>query len=266
MSDGRLLVRAAWLVVLLAGAALGEARQSTTDARAAVELDHVYVYAPARSSEAAVVEALTRAGILVTAQRNVFPDGVVGRYVRFANAYLEVLWYDGTTATDPDTRRRAGWETTSASPFGVGLRRVTGGPKELPFPSRGYTPPWYEPGMEMRFLSAEADVKGPSLFVIPDERTHPSSESLERELAAAPSDELRRRLNSRVHPLGVHHVTGVRIVVLGSAVSDAARMLTEAGIVQIAGGSEPLLVITFDNAARRASKDLRPTLPLVLNY
>lgn len=255
-------------VLLTCGASACRGRPSTPlgGPHSAVELDHVYVYAPERSTEAAVVAALTRAGLQVSVQRNEFPDGVVGRYVRFDNAYLEVLWYDGVASTDADTRRRARWETTGASPFGVGMRRVNGAPKDLPFPTRAYTPPWYEPGMEMRFLGAEADTQVPSLFVVPPERAQPDTATLERELATAPSEQLTRRLSSRVHALGVHRVTGARIVIRGSDVSDAARMLTESGVVRIAGGNESLLVLAFDNERRRESRDLRPVLPLVLNY
>jgi hypothetical protein len=259
----------ALLVVLLACTASACQSRPSTSLRgplSVVELDHVYLYAPERSTEAAVVAALTQAGLRVTAQRNEFPDGVVGRYVRFDNAYLEVLWYDGVASTDADTRRRARWETTGASPFGIGLHRVNGAPEELPFATRGYTPPWYERGTEMRFLGTEADTQAPSLFVVPKERANLDTVTLERQLATAPSEELRRRLSNRVHALGIHRVTAVRVVIRGFDVSEAARLLTESGIVQIAGGNESLLVLGFDNAQRRESKDLRPVLPLVLNY
>ena len=73
---------------------------------AAVEVDHVYIYAPASGSEGDVARALTSAGLALEPERKDFGDGVVGRYARFENAYLELLWYDGKTPTDADTRRR----------------------------------------------------------------------------------------------------------------------------------------------------------------
>jgi len=229
-----------------------------------VELDHVYVYAPAQSTEVAVVAALTQVGLRVSDQRKKFPDGVVGRYVRFGNAYLEVLWYDGVTSTDSQTRRQAHWETTGASPIGIGLRRVKGAPGELPFPTRKYAASWMQPGTEIRLLGAEADTLAPVLFVVPEGQ--PDTVTLEQQLAAAPSEELRRRLSVRVHPLGVRYVTGVRAVVHPSGVSEAARMLSESGVVQIDSGSAPLVELRFDDTKRRESRDLRPTVPLVLNY
>jgi hypothetical protein len=36
--------------------------------------------------------------------------------------------------------------------------------------------------------------------------------------------------------------------------------------VQIDSGSTPLLELHFDDTKRRESRDLRPALPLVLNY
>lgn len=231
---------------------------------AAVELDHVYVYAPAHSPEAAVVAALTQSGLRVGDYRKVFSDGVVGRYVRFDNAYLELLWYDGVTPTEANTRRQAQWETTGASPIGIGLRRVKGTPEELPFPTRRYTASWMQPGSEMRILGAETDTEAPALFVVPEGQ--PDTATLEREMKAAPSEELRRRLSIRVHPLGIRRVTGVRAVVAPSGVSEAGRMLSEAGVVRIDGGSAPLVELRFDGGRRHESRDLRPVLPLVLSY
>ncbi len=262
-------VQASWLVASWACMSLA-CQNSPSQARrgssisAAVELDHIYLYAPAQSTEVAVVAALTQPGLRVSDQRKMFSDGVVGRYVRFDNAYLEVLWHDGVTPTDANTRRQAQWETTGASPIGIGLRRVKGAPDELPFSTRRYTASWMQPGSEMRLLGAEADTGAPALFVVPEGQ--PDTVTLERELQAAPSEELRRRLSNRMHPLGIRRLTGVRAVVYPSGVSEAARMLSEAGVVQIDNGSAPLLELCFDDRKRHESRDLRPALPLVLNY
>jgi Glyoxalase-like domain len=230
-----------------------------------VELDHVYLYAPTRSTEAEVVAALTQVGFRVS-QRNEFPDGVVGRYVRFDNAYLEVLWYDGTTPTDADTRWQSRWESTGASPIGIGLHRAKAAPQELPFPTRGFVASWLPPGTEMRLLGTEADTQAPSMFVVPEERAYADTPTLERQLATAPSEELKRRLSNRAHPLGVGSVTAVRAVIDPSGISNAVRMLSESGLVEIVSGNAPLLELSFDYANQRESRDLRPLLPLVLTY
>ena len=143
-----------WLIVLLVcnASACQERASPPNRISSAVELDHVYLYAPARSTEAEVVAALTHAGFLVS-QRNQFPDGVIGRYVRFENVYLEVLWYDGTTPTDAATRLQSRWESTRASPIGIGLHRANGSAQELPFPTRRFAASWLPPGTEMRLLA-----------------------------------------------------------------------------------------------------------------
>ena len=260
-------VGAVWLIASCVSPACETSRSETrrgSSISSAVELDHVYLYAPARSTESEVVAALTQSGLRVSDQRKKFPDGILGRYVRLANAYLEVLWYDGVTATDATTLRQARWETTGASPIGIGLRRVKGAPEELPFSTRRYSADWMEPGSELRRLGVEGDTQAPDLFVV--QEGQPTSETLERQLEATPSEELRRRLNIRVHSLGIRYLTGVRAVVDPSGMSRAVRMLNDSGVVQIDSGSAPLLELRFDDAKRGQSRDLRPTLPLVLYY
>lgn len=256
-----------WLVVLSVCIASACQNRPSPPNRisSAVELDHVYLYAPARSTEAEVITALTQVGFRVS-QPNRFPDGVVGRYVRFDNVYLEVLWYDGTTPTDAATRRQSRWESTGASPIGIGLHRAKGRPYELPFSTRGFAASWLPPGTEMRLLGTEAETQAPSMFVVPEERAYADTLTLERQLAAAPSEDLKRRLRNRMHPLGVRSVTAVRAVVDPSGISDAARMLSESGLVEIVSRNDSLLELSFDNANRRESRDLRPLLPLVLKY
>jgi hypothetical protein len=252
------------LCIVLACQSSPTRTRSGTSVSAAVELDHVYLYAPAQSTEEAVVAALTQLGLRVGQQRRQFSDGVVGRYVRFDNAYLEVLWHDGVTPTDATTRRQAQWEATGASPVGIGLRRVKGGPETFPFPTRGYSASWMPPGEEMRLLGAEADTNAPALFVALE--SYVDTATLERQQVAAPSEELRRRLNSRVHPLGVRTLTGVRVIVHPDGLSDACRMLSDAGIVRIEIGTAPLVELRLDGVKRRESRDLRPVLPLVVSY
>jgi hypothetical protein len=212
---------------------------------AAVEIDHVYLYAPARSVEDAVVKALASAGLGLQPQRNDFGDGVVGRYVEFENTYLELLWYDGKTAADPDTLRRATWESSGASPFGIGLRRRAGVPEELPFPTRSFAAPWLRPGTEYRVLGAAGDHAAPDLFVVP---------------AYAAS----RRPGSQ--PLGMRRLTDVRMTVVPAGMTEGVELINQGRIAVIESGRAPALVLTFDGGQRTQSLDFRPLLPLTLVY
>ena len=163
----------------------------------AVELDHVYVFAPAQSTEAEVVSALAEAGLRVSDRRSEFPDGVSGRYVVFDNGYLEVLWYDGSANGDSSTRRTAAWERTGASPMGVGLRRVAETPEALPFPTRGHSAEWMEPGTEMRLLGTSADTLARSLFVVPRSMAYPDSTELAAWVSSLPPDKRERAVAER---------------------------------------------------------------------
>ena len=212
---------------------------------AAVELDHVYVYAPAGSVEDVVIHALTSVGLAVEPRRNEFGDGVVGRYVRFENAYLELLWYDGKTATDAETRRRATWESSGASPFGLGLHRRAGVSRELPFPTRSVVEPWMRPGAEFRKLGGVNDFAAPDLFVVADSPTN-------------------RRPG--LQPLGIRRLTGVRVTVISGDETNGVALINRSELAAIQRGVEPLLELVFDVGNKNRSLDFRPQLPLTMMY
>ena len=212
---------------------------------AAVEVDHVYVYAPAKSAEDAVVKALASAGLAVEPKRNDFGDGVVGRYVRFENAYLEILWYDGRTPTDAETRRHATWESSGASPFGIGLHRRAGVSGNLPFPTRSVVEPWMRPGTEERKLGGVEDFAAPDLFVLPDYLVN-------------------RRPG--MQPLGIRRLTSVRVTVSSDGMTNGVALMNRAGLAEIQPGGKPLLELVFDAGVQNRSLDFRPHLPLTIGY
>ena len=226
-----------------------------------IELDHLYIFAPIDTREEDVVQTLREAGLIVDESRNVFPDGVVGRYIYYDNSYLEVLWLLPDNTTDADTRRTAEWQTTGASPFGVGLRRRKDAPDQLPFPSRAYFAEWMRPGTEMRLLTEEEEVLAPELFVVP--RYMAWRDAIDTaEWRSQHEAEAARTLD---HSLGVKLLTGVRLVTLPASYPRSTEAICGTG-VSIESGDEPLMEITFDNGIQGRSKDLRPVLPLVIHY
>ena len=231
-----------------------------------IKLDHLFIYAPAQSSEAEVISELEAAGFYVATSRHEFSDGVISRYVFFYNGYLEVLWYDGGKETDDNTRRQAGWERTGASPFGVGLRRREGTPEDLPFPTRRYTAEWMEPGTALQLLGTEADTLAPELFVLNPQRALPDSTALMAHLSRLHHEEAERYIKARAHPLGVRQITHARLTVLPGGDSEAALMLNRSGVISLEVGQKPLLEIFFDRGERGLSQDLRPLLPLLFRY
>ncbi|NVJ61074.1 MAG: hypothetical protein HWE27_11835 [Gammaproteobacteria bacterium] len=236
------------------------ATESSTSAPM-IELDHVYVAPSLSASEDDVVQALRESGFIVDDNRNVFPDGVVGRYIRFDNAYLELLWLEPDATPIEQLERAFEWETTGASPFGVGLRRVPEAPEELPFPSRSYVAEWMEPGTEMRILNDEDELLAPALFVVP--RYMEGFDAAEAaEWRAKDPKKAAKYLD---HSLGVKMVTAVRIVTQPEGFPQATEALNGT-YVEIVRGDEALMEIEFDNGAQGERKDYRPLVPLVISY
>ena len=232
-----------------------------SEAVSPIELDHVVIFAPMESEEEDAVRALQDAGFIVNEFRNEFPDGVLGRYVFFDNAYLELLWLLPGAVTDADTRRSAEGQSTGASPFSSGLRRCKDAPEQLPFPSRAYFAEWMEPGTEMRLLNGEDEVLAPSLFVVP--RGMAARDSLETaEWRSQSREEAARALD---HSLGARLVTNVRLVTLPAGYPRSTEVLDGTG-VSVERGEGPLVEITFDNNSQGKSSDLRPVLPLIVRY
>ena len=103
--------------------------QERSDA-AALELDHVLMVVGRGGRQEQV--ALEKAGITFLAKPARHDGGgTMSRGALFANAYFELLWLDPDVKIDPAhpqdmldrTSQRAAWKKSSASPFGVGLRR-----------------------------------------------------------------------------------------------------------------------------------------------
>lgn len=226
-----------------------------TQQSSTVELDHVFVFAPIDSPEAKVVEALQQVGLIVDEQRNEFPEGVIGRYVFFDNAYLELLWLEPNATTEADTRKMADWENSGASPFGIGLHRRSDAPEQLPFPSRSQIEEWMPPGTEMRVLTEEDETLAPGLFVVPPIMAAPD---FRNELGEAAAEKLD-------HPLGARRITGVRMVTLPEGYPNRTDAFAGTGI-QFERGDQPLIEIKLDEGQYGKSKDLRPVLPLTLSY
>jgi hypothetical protein len=231
----------------------------------AVEVDHVFLATRPGAPEAA---ALRAAGLHVPEQpMRHTGGGTASLSVLFENAYLELLYPDSTAgdgASSPAERahwrRVFGWRESGASPIGVGLRRLAGGPDSLPFPTERMAPqPWMPPGMEMHLVTTAADSMAPGVFVVPRGMALTGwIDRVRRDTARAPMLQ---------HPLGVRRVTGVRVVVTRpDAMPPNVRLLRDAGVLQVEQGAGPLVELTFDGGSRGATKDLRPELPLLIRY
>ena len=231
-----------------------------------VELDHLYVYAPAQSAEQEVVAAFEKAGFRVSAYRRRFADGVVGRYVVFHNAYLELLWCSDNRRANAETRQRAAWVQTGASPFGVGLRRLAGVPdgQKVPFLLR--SPRSTESRSGISRLGDAKDTLFPAIFVVPESMAHTSFEALSSVHSTLTAEERAREIQDRTHPLGVRTLTRAFLMHRAQRASRVSRALDKSGIIELGVGTQSLMTVEFDGAAGKHTRDFRPLLPLVMRY
>jgi proline iminopeptidase len=233
------------------------ASDSEADAmRASVELDHFMVWVPRSCSEEQIVSTLGAAGFNPEKiDRQDFGDAMIGRYLLFANMYLEFLWVPEElrlAAAKEDKFRCLNWETTGVSPFGVGLRRKPGTPVELPFPTRAQTNEHFGPDKEFRVLGKESDLDSCVAFVVPVAIGYDGSSERFRKLQG--------------HPIDVHAITGVRLHVQPAGMNDTLRILSEAHLIEVVEDNAPLLEVTLDVGKQNKQIDLRPRLPLLLHF
>lgn len=218
-----------------------------------LELDHLVVFVSVEAPEQARLEQLglcgyggvTRHGDLGSASTSFF----------FANLlYLELLWIDDEQAArrhfeslTMNTLPRMAWRASGASPFNLMLRAKQPGATVAPaFPVHAFRLP---NGAQVGFNGE--NLAEPCYGLVPEEMSF---------------REFRTNIPDLPHPLGVNNLTGIAVTVAAHTLSPIARMVSEAGIADIQTGAEPLATLTFDQGAQQRSVDLRPALPLVLNY
>jgi hypothetical protein len=124
------------------------------------------------------------------------------------------------------------------------MRRRSGIPDALPFPTRPFTAPWLKPGTQIRVLGGVNDA-GPDFFVVPDSMAHQGTAS---------------------HSLGIRRLTGAQLIVPSAGMTEAAQLVNASGLAEIKEGSKPALALSFDAAPRQRTLDLRPLLPVTLAY
>jgi hypothetical protein len=241
-----------------------------------LELDHIFIFV---SKDAPERETLTRLGLRT--------DGHVARHTGqgtasigfiFENAYLELLWVENQdefqascSAAGGDFCDRARWRETGASPFGIGLRNRCADPHPPPLKHREYRAEWMNPDSCIHIVD-DTDNREPEFFVVPPylalpswlrkvDATHPRGVSrlTRAELTIGPK---RRGLSD----FGVG--SGFNFVSADShkPMSHAIHVIRRCANVRFTRGRAPLLTLTFDDARQGQSADLRPDLPLFIQY
>jgi glyoxalase-like protein len=214
------------------------------------ELDHVFVCCSVGGGEAA---ALRRVG-LTEGSPNTHPgQGTECRRFFFSNAYLELFWVsDEELALSEAVARTRLFERWSkradgACPFALILRPSPGAPATAPFPSWPYRPSYMPRDLAID-VALDTPIEGPEFFYLGFQGGRPRS-------GQEPVD----------HALGCQRLTGLTVFRPPAGRSAVAAAIEGAGIASFRDADEHRLELRFD-AANRGRSDLRPDLPLVLEW
>ena len=213
------------------------------------ELDHFFVTVSGAESGSPAVEA---AGFITSASHPHPGQGTASRGVLFENAYLEFLWLtEPEEADSPFVRRTRLKEridpSSGACPFGIGLRKKGNDYTRLPFQTWGYRPPYLPEGLSFLMSVSSVDLGEPLVFFLPW-LVGPSR----------PGEE---------HPNGARRVTKINIILEGDAAgSETLTALSEASVASFRTGSSYFMDVEVDGGRSMKSLDLRPEIPLRLNW
>jgi hypothetical protein len=215
-------------------------------------LDHLILLCSEGAPEA---NELVRLG-LTEGSRNTHPgQGTANRRFFFDNAYLELVWLSNLAELESEPARRLGFlerwlgGRPDSCPFGLVLRPATTEDIQPPFCSWAYRPTYLLPGRVIN-VAEGIPISEPLVF-------HFGFFSTSRPQAVEPTN----------HDLGIKSITAVSIdAPMSGPPSQVARMIESLAILSLQPAENSLMTITFDNAARGAFVDLRPTMPLVLRW
>ena len=217
-------------------------------------IDHVLVCC----SEGAETEAARLAAIgLVEGAPNTHPgQGTACRRFFLHSAYIELLWVaDAGEAQGEVAAPTRLWERWSrrqggACPFGLVVRPAGGVEREPPFASWAYHPP-YLPAHLAIDVADGTPLDEPAMFYL--------------RFARPPAEHAEAR--ALEHRLPISGIAAVEIALPGAAARSApARALEDAGLVSFRPAGAFTMTLTLQSSGPAGSVDLRPELPLVLNW
>jgi hypothetical protein len=215
------------------------------------EFDHLFVWVDADGPEA---ERLVAFGLTEGAPNTHPGQGTACRRFFFRNAYLELVWVSDPAEAQGEPVRPTGigprWagRRTGASPFGLGLRPVEPGARDVAFPAWEYRPAYLPAPLAIQ-IARDVPLTEPFWFHLgfarrPDDPARPTRQPLE-------------------HPAGFSEVTGVRIAGPGlGRPSEAGQAVARSVALALSDASEHLAEVTFDGGAQDRVEDFRPVLPL----
>ena len=210
-----------------------------------LELDHIFILTD-KPKEAG--DLLVSMGLDESFSRDHKGQGTSNRRFAFSNGMLEILYVRDSEEANNGPAKNLRFperiQTENASPFGIVLTRTNDSKLGMPFSGWKYQPDYFEP---------------PNAFHVGD-----NSEILEEPLCIyvpfiGPV--------SRIEEIGTFKfISNVQVSVPLGNMSDTLRTLQSADRLKIELGSEHMVMLTLDNGRSGLSKDLRPVLPLIINW
>lgn len=198
-----------------------------------LELDHIFCFCAPELPEATRAEAV---GLRVNEGRRHENQGTANRSILFEKNYLEFIYLTSMEEAEGNPlklHRRANWNSTGVSPFGIALRGTIGEQEKLNFWE--YRPSYLPSGVIL--ILKENGAKGPLIFLMP-----PRGES---NSALYPSQwpGIDRSLLS--HPIGAKNIVSVKL----NGPDYVWPLMSPVPNVVFANAREPHMEIALDGRA-----------------
>jgi hypothetical protein len=213
------------------------------------ELDHFFVAVPGLD---AGTKALESAGFDLGPPHPHPGQGTASRGVIFESTYLELIWLTDVAEAESDLIRRTRLADrlrtgSGACPFGLGLRRTAEAMPEFPFDTWHYSPPYLPEGTSFQMASTSETLSQPLVFYLP--------------WVSAPA------LPRSEHPNGARRVTRLELFLVdGAERSPTLSALSAAGLVMARSGGVYRMTVELDHCESGESLDLRPEIPLRIEW
>ncbi|MET4675580.1 MULTISPECIES: VOC family protein [unclassified Luteibacter] len=218
-----------------------------------MELDHIFICV---DDDGRGADALAALGLTEGAPNAHPGQGTANRRFFFRNSFIELLHLvDESEAQSQLTAPTQLFERFKcadgvAAPFGVCFRPSTAGEKPA-FPAWEYRPVYLPPALKVDV--GYAPVSEPMWFFLSFAR-RPDEAPIER---AQPLE----------HANGFRDMTSVRVTTpYSQAFSSPANCANQLQGFDIAHGDEHLVVLGIDHGASGQTHDLRPGLPMIINW
>jgi len=192
-------------------------------------------------------------------------QGTGGLYAYFENFYIEFLALEvpetamaNADQAGTDFNVRNDWRAREgATPFGIGIRDYASDPATLPFETFDYAAEWMGGHFSLAVAENAGNTGEPWTFTMPISVSGPPGPDLRR-------DGFEEHL---AHPIGVQNMTALDITLTTDApLSPTMQTLVDEGLLSVSRGEEALATITFDDGVQGEQLDLRPQVPIVIDY